>query len=350
MRGRPGNFLEEGYDIFPVSTLIIATEPALLIARHPSTWLVEERLVGRAPQSLAIDPANPARVYCGTAGSGLWRSDDAGRTWNPVGAGITYPEITAVAVHPVGRGVVYAGTEPSAVYRSENGGETWSELSGLRALPSSRSWSFPPRPETHHVRWIEADPAVTGRVFVAIEAGAFVRTLDGGATWLDRVPEGPIDTHTAATHTMARDRIYSAAGDGYFESDDAGESWSRRVEGLRHFYLVGVAVDPGDPDAVVVSAASGPFVAYSPRGAEAYVYRKTARRPFQPAMEGLPDGRGTVASRFTAERGKPGVLYAANNHGIFRTADAGQSWKALEIPWAPGAFADGVEALACLPE
>src|SRR5207245_7457099 len=184
-------------------------EPALLIARRTPTWLVEERLVGRAPQSLAIDPANPARVYCGTAGSGLWRSDDAGRTWNPVGGGITYPEITAVAVHPVERSVVYAGTEPSAVFRSENGGETWRELSGLRALPSSRSWCFPPRPETHHVRWIEADPAVAGRVCVAIEAGAFVRTLDGGVTWRGRVPAGPSDPPPGARHARAGERIRS---------------------------------------------------------------------------------------------------------------------------------------------
>ncbi len=333
-----------------MSTLVIATEPALLIARHSSTWFVEEHLKGESSESLAIDPENPARVYAGTWGNGLWRSDDTGRTWGPVGAGIAHPEITAVAVSPAERGVVYAGTEPSAVFRSANGGETWRELSGLRALPSSESWSFPPRPETHHVRWIEADPAVAGRVFVAIEAGALVRTLDGGRTWLDRVREGPFDTHTAATHTMAPGRVYSAAGDGYFESDDAGESWSRHVEGLQQRYLVGVAVDPADPDAVIVSAASGPYVAYSPRRAEAYVYHKVARRSFQPAMEGLPDARGTIASRFATHPGEPGVIYAANNHGVFRTADAGRTWKALEIPWPQRAFAQGVEALACLPD
>jgi hypothetical protein len=333
-----------------MSTLVIATEPALLIARHASKWSVEEHLKGKSPESLAVDPQNPTRVYAGTWGNGLWRSDDAGKSWNLVGVGISHDEITAVAVSAPERGVVYAGTEPSAVFRSENGGETWTELSGLRALPSSQSWAFPPRPETHHVRWIETDPAVAGRVFVAIEAGALVRTLDGGLTWLDRVRGGPIDTHSAATHKLAPGRVYSAAGDGYFESDDAGESWSRRVDGLQHRYLVGVAVDPAVPDSVVVSAASGPFVAYSPRRAEAYIYRKTARGRFELAMKGLPDGEGTIASRLATNPNERDVIYAANNHGAFRSADAGQTWQALDIPWPQQAFARGVDALVCLPD
>ena len=79
-----------------------------------------------------------------------------------------------------GLGVVYAGTDPSAVIRSDTGGDNWVELTGLRAPPSTDTWSFPPRPHTHHVRWIEADASVADRVFVAIEAGALVRTFDGG--------------------------------------------------------------------------------------------------------------------------------------------------------------------------
>lgn len=332
-----------------MSMLVIATASALLIARYTSKWSVEEHLQGESPESLAIDREHPGRIYSGTWGHGLWRSDDAGRRWDRVGGGIAHEEVTAVAVSSADHGVVYAGTEPSAIFRSENGGETCTELSGLRALPSSESWAFPPRPETHHVRWIEADPAVPGRVFVAIEAGALVRTLDGGRTWIDRVRGGPIDTHTAATSALAPGRVYSAAGDGYFESDDAGESWSRFVDGLRHRYLVGVAVDPGDPDTVIVSAASGPYVAYSPRRAEAYIYRKTARRQFEPAMAGVPGGQGTIASRFATNPDEHGVFYAANNHGVFRTADGGRSWKALDIPWPQGAFERGVDALVCLP-
>ena len=331
-------------------TFVVATEQALLIARKASTWVVEEHLRGQSPESLAVDARHPARVYCGTWGRGLWRSEEAGQSWQPAGPGLAHHEITAVAVSPTEPGVVYAGTEPSAVFRSEDGGETWTELTGLGSLPSAPYWSFPPRPETHHVRWIEPDPIVAGRVFVAIEAGALVRSLDRGQTWLDRVPGGPLDTHTATSHPLAPGRVYSAAGDGYFESEDAGESWSRQMDGLQHRYLVGVAVDPADPDRVIVSAASGPGVAYRPARAEAYLYRKAGRRPFELAMAGLPAGRGTMASRLAAHPEAPGVIYAANNHGVFRSPDAGQSWKRIEIPWPRDAFAHGLEALICLPE
>jgi hypothetical protein len=249
-----------------------------------------------------------------------------------------------------GFGVVYAGTEPSAVFRSDTGGDSWVDLAGLRALPSADTWSFPPRPHTHHVRWIEADLRVADRVFVAIEAGALVRTFDGGRTWRDRVRGGPSDTHTAMTHPLAPGRIYSAAGDGYFESTDAGESWRSPKDGLKHLYLVGVAADPADPDTVIVSATDGPGSAYWPRRAEAYVYRKTGLKRWELAMSGLPEAKGTTACRFATHAGEPGVIYAANNHGLFRSDDAGRSWKALDLTWPEPGLEDGVEALACLPE
>jgi len=187
-------------------------------------------------------------------------------------------------------------------------------------------------------------------VFVAIEAGALVRTFDGGRTWRDRVHGGPYDTHTAATNPLAPGRIYSAAGDGYFESTDAGDSWRSPMDGLKHRYLVGVAVDPADPDAVMVSATDGPGSAYSPRTAEAYVYRKTELKRWELAMSGLPEPRGTTATRFATHAGEPGVIYAANNRGLFKSDDAGRSWKALDIPWPEPGLANGVAVLACLPE
>src|ERR1700752_1875418 len=297
--------------------IVVVTRAALLIARRASTWTMEEHLGGRSPEWGAVDLRGPTQVYCGTARAGLFRSRDSGRNWEPAGLGIDHPMITAVDVGHTeqanGFGVVYAGTEPSAVFRSDNGGDSWVDLAGLRALPSADTWSFPPRPHTHHVRWIEADVSIADRVFVAIEAGALVRTSDGGRTWRDRVRGGPYDTHTAVTHPLAPGRIYSAAGDGYFESTDAGDSWRSPEDGLKHHYLVGVAVDPADPDAVIVSATDGPGSAYWPRSAEAYVYRKTGLKGWGQAMSGLPETKGTTAGRFAPHADEPGVIYAANN-------------------------------------
>ena len=334
--------------------IVVVTRAALLIARHASTWTIDEHLGGRSPECVAVDTRDPARVYCGTAGAGLFRIHDSGRNWEPAGPGIKHPTVTAVGVGHAeqadGFGIVYAGTEPSAMFRSDTGGGSWVNLAGLRALPSADTWSFPPRPHTHHVRWIETDLSVADRVFVAIEAGALVRTFDGGRTWRDRVPGGPYDTHTAATHPLAPGRIYSAAGDGYFESADAGDSWTSPEDGLKHLYLVSLAVDPGDPDTVIVSATDGPGTAYWPRSAKAYVYRKTGLKRWEQAMSGLPEAKGTTASRFATHAGEPGVIYAANNRGLFRSGDAGRSWKALDLPWPEPGLADGVEALAYLPE
>ena len=61
-------------------------------------WDATEHFSGQDVQCLASDPLRPETVYCGTFGQGLWRSDDAGTTWKPVGAGITHPQIMAVTV------------------------------------------------------------------------------------------------------------------------------------------------------------------------------------------------------------------------------------------------------------
>src|SRR5882762_207508 len=306
--------------------IVVTTRAALFIARRATTWTVDEHLGGQSPDCVAVDPRDPTRLYCGTARAGLFRSRDSGRNWESVGPGIAHPMVTAVDVgqpeQADGLCIVYAGTEPSAVFRSVDGGDNWEDLANLRALPSADTWSFPPRPHTHHVRWIEADVSAANRVFVAIEAGALVRTFDGGRTWRDRVRGGPYDTHTAMTHPLAPGRIYSAAGDGYFESADAGDSWKSLQGGLEHRYLVSVAVDPADPDTVIVSATPGPGSAYLPRSAEAYVYRKTGLKRWEQAMSGLPEAKGTTVSRFATHAGEPGVIYAANNRGLFRSEDA----------------------------
>ncbi|WP_336336715.1 WD40/YVTN/BNR-like repeat-containing protein [Haloarcula brevis] len=290
----------------------------------------EDCLVGHDIECVAADPAAPDRAFVGTVDAGLQRTTDRGATWESVlDAG---DRVTSVTVSPQDPDVVWAGTEPSAVYRSTDGGETWTERPGLTDLDSSSRWSFPPRPHTHHVRWIALAPDDPERVYVAIEAGAFVRSPDGGETWVDH-PEGARrDNHTLATHPDAPERVYTAAGDGYALSTDRGETWSHPQDGLGHRYVWGLAVRPDDPDGVVVSAASGPRSAHSTSG-ESYVYRWTGDR-WAVAMAGLPGPEGLARPVLAAD--PDGGLVALTNHGLFRSA-AGAEWAAA---WPETGVAD----------
>src|SRR5579883_2570392 len=288
-------------------TLYVAFDEALAIVnRHHGELEVDLQLAGKQPQCLAVDPLRPELIYCGTFDQGLWRSSDAGQTWQHVDAGITHTRVMSVAVSAVertgGYGVVYAGTEPSAIFRSEDGGKTWSECVTLRQLPSAPTWSFPPRPYTSHIRWITPDPVQPGRLFAAAEAGALVRSLDGGQSWEDRKPGGPFDTHTLVIPRLQPDRLYSAAGDGFMQagtgfvqSDDGGNTWQRPGHGLEHHYLWSVAADPADPSTLVVSAAHSPGQAHDPRYAESTLYRRSANSPWQQVHAGLPGPRGLLA-------------------------------------------------------
>jgi photosystem II stability/assembly factor-like uncharacterized protein len=315
-------------------------DSVLTLESSKSGWNSRESMKGTNPQSIAFDPLNSGRAYCATFGNGLWRTDDNGQTWSNIGKDvISSPYVMSVAVSSLNSGnkkfnKVYAGTEPSALYTSNDGGDSWERMESLNALPSSKSWSFPPRPWTHHVRWIEPDANNPDYVFVAIEAGALVQSRDGGKTWIDRNQQGPYDTHTLATHSKAPKRLYSSAGDGYLESFDYGETWTRPMEGLGHDYLFGIAVDSSDPEVVIVSASNGPSRSYKAESAETFVYRKDPDgNGWKVVKDGLPEPRGSTMMSFTSNVKSLGEFYAVNNHGLFFSTDSGSSWKKIDILW-----------------
>src|SRR5438132_9169895 len=345
-----------------MTKVYVAIDRALAVVHgHNGEWAVDLQLVGSESQCIAVDSLHPQQVYCGTFNRGLWRSSDAGTSWKPVGEGITHEKVMSVAVSTTERagdfGVVYVGTEPSAIFRSEDGGTTWRELATLRQLPSAPTWSFPPRPWTSHIRWITPDPLVPGRIFAAAEAGALVRSLDGGEHWEDRKPGGPFDTHTLVMHRLAPTRPHSAAGDGFMhpgngfvQSDDGGETWYRPDAGLSYHYLWSVAADPADPDMLVISAAPGPQEAHNPMSADSAIYRRSGNGQWQRVRDGLPTARGLLASVLAANEAEPGVFNAGNNKGLFRSADAGSTWEELPIPWPAGTRIGRANALVVVQD
>lgn len=287
-----------------------------LVATRDALFAIEDGVV--TSRLTNVEPECVARVddtiLVGTVDDGLWRS--AGDNFERVD-GIP-SRVTAVSAgHEDGE--VWLGTEPSRVFRSIDAGATWTEREGLTELDSSDEWAFPPRPHTHHVRWLEPRESV-GAWYVAIEAGALVRTTDGGATWQDRVPSGPRDTHTMATHSARPGWAAAAAGDGYFETTDGGDSWAHRESGLAHTYCWSVAVG-ADSELRVLSAARSARQAH--RVGKSYVYRRVDDA--WERVDGLPTGEGTY--RYVLRPTDDGFL-AVSNTGLFRSPD-GDDWERL---------------------
>src|SRR5699024_530574 len=155
------------------------------------------------------------------------------------------------------RSVVWAGTEPSGLYRSEDGGTTWATFPNLLKLPSEPTWSFPPRPHTHHVRWIQPDLHDSNRIYVGIELGGVMKSEDQGEIWEDRKIDSQYDCHTLTMTKQVPGRVYEAAGGGFAQTKDSGKTWETVNEGLDPYtYLVDIAVDPADPDTIIDSAAN----------------------------------------------------------------------------------------------
>jgi photosystem II stability/assembly factor-like uncharacterized protein len=317
------SFLRVRRDNHQMSILVATDREVVVMDREPARSVLAHG-IGDRPTCLAADPLVDRRAWCGTHRSGVFRSDDGGRSWQSVG--LAGQLIMAITASPVERDVVWVGTEPSEVWCSGDAGLTWDPTSRLEKLPSSSEWSFPPRPETHHVRWIACHPLEPGRLWVAIEAGALVRTFDGGRTWRDRVPGGPWDTHELAIHPKAPNGLRVSAGDGYFESDDGGTTWRSPRTGLEVGYLRSVTIDPGQPEVVVVSASSGPYSAYVAGRSDGRLYRRVASGRWDRVRDGWPEPPGTIAPLLCAGA-TAGEMWAADERGVHRSDDGGKSWR-----------------------
>jgi photosystem II stability/assembly factor-like uncharacterized protein len=289
-----------------------------------------------APRCVAVDPRDPGRVYVGTFDDGLYATEDGGESWRAAWDGIADRRVLAVSVSPShvegGGSVVYAGTEPSNLYRSEDAGRTWQLLPALRRVESEPRWSFPPRPWTHHVRTIALHPTDPDALFVGIELGGVMRSVDGGASWIDHNPHAHSDAHQLITHPLAPERVYEVAGQGIVVSPDRGESWRRMDAGLDRHYAWATAADPADPDLWYASVSRGPFAAHGGGDGESVLLRSRGNGwsaidhwGEDPALRRMPYAIATLPEQ-------PGRLLVALRGGTMLLGDgAGETWSRLEV-------------------
>jgi hypothetical protein len=296
-----------------MAVFVCTREQRLLrLERDAGSWSAEPVLDGVRPQCVVADGD---RVLVGTQGDGVRLSRDSGASWEAVE--LPEPDVLSVAIGPAD-GSLYAGTEPSRLFVSRDGGD-WEELEALQEIPSRETWSFPPRPWTHHVRWIAPDPHAAERLLVGIELGGLMYTEDAGASFSDHRPGAKLDTHSIAWHPSADGRAYEAAGDGAAWSRDGGRTWETADEGRDLRYCWALAVDGSDPERWYVSAASGPGAAHRGREASGRLYR------WEEGWRALPLPSESMPYALVARDGE--LLAGMANGRLLTSPDAGESWE-----------------------
>lgn len=260
-----------------------------------------------------------AVVLVGTRGHGAFKSVDAGATWEQ--AELPESDVFSVAISAAD-GALYAGTEPSRLFVARDGGR-WTELEALQDVPSRDRWSFPPRPWTHHVRWIAPDPHSAERLLVGIELGGLMLSDDGGAKFSDHRPGAKLDAHSLTWHPSVKGRAYQAAGDGAAFSLDGGRTWRAADAGRELGYCWAVAVDPVNPQCWYVSAASGPRAAHGGAGARGRLYR------WDDSWVALPLPPDSMPYALAITEGD--LLAGMADGRILRSGDRGESWDELGL-------------------
>ncbi len=233
--------------------------------------------------AITVAPSDPNVVYVGMGeapvrgvasshGDGVYRSTDAGKTWQHLGLGRTR-QIAEIEVHPTNPDLVYvaaqgspwAATPERGIYRSSDGGKTWQQVHRVSDDAGATDLAMDPsNPRIlfaaywHHRRtpW-----KITSGGPPGVLGSGIWRTLDGGDTWQqmsEGLPKemGKIGVAISGARSERVWAMVEAEEGGLFRSDDGGKSWQRvnqeRVLRGRAWYYTHVIADPQDADTVYV--------------------------------------------------------------------------------------------------
>ncbi len=264
----------------------------------------------RAGRVLAVTgvPGDPETYYSGSVGGGVWKTNDAGRTWSSVFDSQPVASIGAIAVAPTNPQIVYVGSGEAdmrssistgnGMYKSEDAGKTWKRI-GLS--------------DSQHIGRILVDPQDANRLFVAVLGHAY----------------GPNQER------------------GVYRSNDGGLTWQRILFRDEDTGAIDLAFQPGNTQvlyAALWQTRRPPWSVYPPSngpGSGLYRTHDAGNHWEQIVGHGLPsDGLGRMGIAFAPSNPKRIYLIVdAKEGGLYRSDDAGSNWKKVSTDsrvWSRG--------------
>ncbi len=308
-------------------------------------------------------PADPDRLYAsqssGWFGQLIQRSDDGGKTWNPVDNQFTYEgnpgnhlwydgtqhpwEFTRVwNLQPslTDPDTVYAGVEDAALFKTTDGGQSWKELPGLRDV-KGHTWQ--PGAGGLCLHTILLDPTNHDRMYVAISAAGAFRSEDGGQTWLpinkglkiqNELPDEDTDVgfcvHNIAMHPSRPGVLFMQKHWDVMRSDNAGDQWNEVSGNLPSDFGFPIAVHSHEPETIYVIPIKSDSEHYPPEG-KLRVYRsRSGGDEWEALTNGLPQSDCYVNIYRTAlavdSLEDCGIYFGTTGGQVYVSPDSGDSW------------------------